>query len=334
MGMNIYNANSTNNCWYTLATGSVLDSSLNALPGQNVFRAWFFQQEATFSGVRDWSAFDHTLAVAKAHGERVVATLADQWGACEGGVYRNEAWYQSGYRTTIDADAREPYRDWVAAMVSRYRNDPTIMAWQLMNEAEDQSGTYGGACSATSNASLKTWATDMASLVKSTDSNHLLSLGTIGSGQCGGLDYRDLYSVEGIDLCEYHDYVDPNSPMPGDPWHGLQVQLNLCTALNKPLFLGETGITGGATLENRAAQFQAKFAAQFSAGVVGELIWNWRDGSHGGSSLSDYWVGPGDPTINLLGKFSPAAPGSISSFLQRAPAATARSNAHNKANKK
>jgi hypothetical protein len=84
-GLNIYNANSRDNCWYSLGfdDGS-LDASLSAIgPAQNAFRAWFFQSLATRNGLRDWSAFDHTLAVAAAHHQRVVFTLANQWGSCE-----------------------------------------------------------------------------------------------------------------------------------------------------------------------------------------------------------------------------------------------------------
>src|SRR3954462_14068815 len=85
-GLNIYNANSVNNCWYTLGSGGGLSTSLDEIgPGKEAFRAWFFQYEATTSpGARDWSTFDHTLAVARAHGVKVVATLVNQWGQCEG----------------------------------------------------------------------------------------------------------------------------------------------------------------------------------------------------------------------------------------------------------
>jgi mannan endo-1,4-beta-mannosidase len=304
VGVNIYNANSTkDNCWYTMGTGPALDSALSAMPGQSVFRAWFFQREATTNGLRDWKAFDHTLSVAKAHGERVIATLSDQWGACEDGIYKNERWYQSGYRTAVAAGMTQTYHEWVGTIVSRYKDNPTIMAWQLMNEAEDQTAGQGSACSATAEATLRSWAADMASFVKSIDRNHLLSIGTIGSGQCGGREYSSLHAIAGVDLCEYHDYGQPQSPMPGDQWHGLQVQLDRCNALNKPLFVGETGIYGvGPTI--RAADFRAKFAAQFSAGIVGELIWAWRGGGQGGSTTTGYEVGPGDPTLMLF----PGAP--------------------------
>lgn len=313
-GLNIYNANSINNCWYSLGSGPSLDATLTSIgPGKEAFRAWFFQSLATTSGVRDWSAFDHTVAVARAHGVRVIATLVNQWGECEGwgtyaAGYKTESWYQTGYKTLPSSPGMpQTYRQWVAAVVQRYKNDPTILAWQLVNETEDKA-TYGGSCSGTATASLKSFAGDMGALIKSIDPNHLVSLGTIGSGQCGtaGTAYQDVHSVPGIDLCEYHDYNQPLVGLPGDQWNGLATRIKQCTALNKPLFVGEVGInptaTGG-TLTGRANAFNNKLSAQFAAGAVGFLGWDWRDGAHGGSSLTGYEIGPSDPALTVLGAY-------------------------------
>jgi mannan endo-1,4-beta-mannosidase len=98
------------------------------------------------------------------------------------------------------------YRQWVRQVVTRYRFSPTILAWQLLNEAEDAASD--GSCPADASAVLKTWAADVSGLIKSIDRNHLVSLGTIGSGQCGAsfTEYKDLHSLPTIDLCEFHDY--------------------------------------------------------------------------------------------------------------------------------
>jgi mannan endo-1,4-beta-mannosidase len=309
-GLNIYNANSVNNCWYSLGDGPSLDASLAAIgPGQNVFRTFFFQRMATVNGQRDWTAFDHTLAVSRARGEHIIATLANQWADCEEPVpgYKTEAWYQSGYRTRLDTTVPSGYRDWVQEVVTRYRANPTIMAWQLVNEAED-GARPGGPCSPTASASLKAFAADMSQLIKSLDSNHLVSLGTIGSGQCGtiGADYQDVHSVPGIDLCEWHDYGAATNTIPGDRWNGMQVRIDQCRALDKPLFVGETGIVAGTVggYARRAQLYADKFTAQFGAGIVGELVWDWRDGPHGGSSLDEYNVGPDDPVLSLFSSYS------------------------------
>jgi mannan endo-1,4-beta-mannosidase len=303
-GLNIYNANSRENCWYTLGSGPLLGQSLRQIgPGNEVFRAWFFQFLATKDGRRDWSAFDHTLAVAALNGYKVVVTLGNQWGDCEPpNGYKDYGWYQSGYRET-DPAGIVSYRRWVREVVTRYRSVPTILTWQLMNEAEDKASD--ATCPADAAAVLRSWAADVSGLIKSIDRKHLVSLGTIGSGQCGAsfTEYKDLHSVPTIDLCEFHDYGAPLNPMPGDAFNGLAFRLQQCNELNKPLFVGETGIIPndvGGTLEARAAAFNDKFAVQFGAGVVGELAWAW---SALGSTLDNYDIGPGDPALAVLGSY-------------------------------
>lgn len=300
-GLNIYNANSDGDCWYSMSSGPKLGRSLEAIgPGKEAFRAWFFQSLATSYGHRDWSAFDHTLAVARAHHVKVIATLTNQWGDCEDGAYKAGHWYTRGYKHR-DPVGTVPYRAWVRNVVTRYRNDPTILAWQLVNEAEVKPSRDAPACSPNAAATLKSFATDVSGLIKSIDPNHLVSLGTMGGGQCGAqsTEYRDVHAIPTIDLCEYHDY-QPNDPMPGDQWNGLQVRIDQCKALRKPLFVGETGIKPtevGGTLRARAEALRTKLDTQFSAGIVGDLEWAW---GASGSTLDNYDVGPGDPVLRVL----------------------------------
>ncbi len=311
-GINIYNANSRDNCSYNMASGDTLGRSLDAIgaASQNVFRAWFYQFLATNpNGTRDWAPFDHTLAVAAAHHQRVIATLADQWGDCESppdqpSIYKSQAWYAAGYRETR-APGQSAYRAWAAEVVARYKDDPTILAWQLMNEAED-ADERGGACAPSAPSTLQAWATDMSGLVKSLDRRHLLSVGTIGGGQCGssGPDYVALHAVSDVDLCEYHDYAHIEEPLPGDVLNGLQTRVRQCRALGKPLFVGEIGIETreAGSFEQRAALYDRKLAAQFEAGVAGVLLWAWVDGEHGGSSAG-YDIGPSDPALTALRRY-------------------------------
>jgi hypothetical protein len=297
-GLNVYNANSRGECWYALASGPGLGEALTAMgPGTDAIRAWFFESLATTEGERDWSGFDHTLAVARAHGVKVIPTLTNQWADCDPAGYKTGSWYEEGYT--------EEYRDWVAEVVTRYRNEPNILAWQLVNEAEVKPSADASSCTPGAADILTAFATDVGDLVKALDPEHLVSLGTIGGGQCGAAneDYAQVHSVDAIDLCEYHDYNAPNVPMPGDQWNGLQVRLDQCAELGKPLIIGETGIRPsdvGGTLEDRADAFRAKLDAQFEAGVAGELVWAW---SSLGSTLGDYDVGPDDPVLEALAEY-------------------------------
>jgi endo-1,4-beta-mannosidase len=301
-GLNIYNANNQGKCWYELGTTASLDQTLTAIgPAQNVFRAWFFQSLATRNGQRDWSAFDATLAVARAHDERVIATLGNQFTDCEGPgpARKSETWYGSGYASLRDAGMADTYRAWVAEVVARYRDDPTILAWQLLNEAD--LATPSGRCNSSAAWTLKHFAQDMAGVVKSIDPNHLLSLGSWGLLDCGlaGSAYQDVHSVPGIDLCEVHDYSGPSSALA--PL--LQLRVSQCRALGKPLFVGEIGVKlqDAGSPANRAAAIRAKLSAEFAAGVAGALIWDWANADQ--RAYSGYEVQPGDPTLQVLAAF-------------------------------
>ena len=293
-GLNIYNANSRWNCWYPLGfNDGALADTLTA-SGVRTFRAWFFQRLATTNGARDWAAFDHTFAVARSMGVKVVVTLMDTGGTCDSGQWHYADWFASGYRSPFGTDLRS-YRDYVSEIVTRYRSEASILAWQIGNELETKNpdGTCGSA------SSMDAFAADIAGLIKSIDSSHLVSVGTIGSGQCGAqgsAEYRALHASPNVDLCEYHDYSDPSNPMPGDQWNGLQTRLTDCAAVGKRLFVGEVGIA--ASDPNRASEFAAKIDAQFGAGVVGFLPWEWRAAGQGGGD--QYAIGPGDPTLAVL----------------------------------
>jgi uncharacterized delta-60 repeat protein len=308
-GINIYNANSNGLCWYAMSD-PILDDSLAAIGGAGkVVRAWFFQPLAMSAGQRDWAAFDHTLAVARARGVRVLATLSDQYGECgDGGLngFKPKDWYVNGYQS-VDPGMLVSYRDWVAEVVTRYRYDTTVLAWQLVNEAEvtevlpDQ--THVACPQGTDEPAdiLKAWAADVSGVIKEIDPYHLVSLGTIGTGQCGaqGPQYQYVHDLATIDLCEYHDY-DPTAAMPGDPFNGLQVRLDQCAILDKPLFVGEVGIKPndvGGSFADRAATLDAKSRAQLAAGVAGQLAWAW---DLYGSTLDNYDIGPGDPGLDVL----------------------------------
>ncbi|HEY9306014.1 MAG TPA: cellulase family glycosylhydrolase [Mycobacterium sp.] len=302
-GLNDYSANSVSEAQQCGYTGASLDQDLSAIGGgQEVMRAWFFQPLATTNGQRDWTVFDNTLAVARAHGVHVIFVLANQWGYCDGGITRTLAWYQGGYKTQVDPGSRVPYRQWVAEVITRYASNPTIGLWQLVNEGEARNPD--GSCSeAPAAQALRAFADDVGGLIRGRDRNHLISLGTIAS-ECGSNegDYQVVNASPAVDVCDYHDYLAPTAAMPGDQYNGLAVSIARCHALDKPIVVGETGIhssrVGG--IAARATLFDQKFSAQFAAGVNGELIWDWSmDAPSGG----DYEVGPSDPSLDLLTKY-------------------------------
>jgi len=298
----------------------VADSLARMGPNVNALRGWFFQPFATAVPLdggpaqRDWSYFDHTLAAVRQAGMRIVVTIGDQYG-CGVDLQRNLTigWYRSGYRTTVAPDEIQTYRDYLRDIVTRYRDHPEVLAWQLVSEATvvgDDETTCDEPAAA---KALRSFADDTSALVHRLDPNHLVSLGTGRSG-CGyiGRDYAAVFASPGVDLCEYHDYYDPALPVPPI----LRSGLDTCgRVLHKPLFIGETGMTALDAKKQCPARFRvcragllrAKFAAQATAAsrglaedVAGQLVWDWCEPAWTKCAPKEFDIMPGDPTLGAL----------------------------------
>ena len=284
--------------------------------GATVVRTWFFQSQfdPDGTGAREqgsFAAFDRVVAGAAARGMKVVPVLVNHWADCEfAGAAKDVSFYESGYRSPGYGYALS-YRDYAQRVASHYANEPAIAFWQLANEAEAPSP--GGGCEQGRAASaLRGFAAEMTAAIKQADPNHLVSLGTMGSGQCGsaGGDYRQIH--EPVDICEYHDYDyegnpadNVDNPMPGDEWNGLGKRLSQCgpAGLDKPLFIGEAGISSEVSLGARAEYFAAKIEAQLAAGVDGIVLWDKvlesSDSPEVAGGHEAYGIGYGDPTENV-----------------------------------
>jgi mannan endo-1,4-beta-mannosidase len=299
-GLDVYNANSRGSCWTDLVDHDGFEGSLRSIGSSaNTVRAWFFQEMAQSGDRRDWSVFDRTFAQARRYGVRVVATLENEWADCNSAGEKSSAWYRDGYR---HPQGRQlvPYRDWVKEFARRYADESQLLALQLMNEASDANGA---ACPDDAAVVLQTWAADMVSAVKGDagDRRHLLSVGTVGGSpaSCGtrGEEWKALYAVPGIDLCEYHDYQGVTA-LPAI----VQAHITECTALGKPILAGELGVADDDPL--RLDHARAKIDAQLAAGAAGVLVWKWAAfGARAPDGDAAYNVVPGDALLTLLSRY-------------------------------
>jgi len=307
-GMNLWNA--TSNLGPPQYCGSPAALSVAADefgPGVHAVRLWFFQRLATTpDGARDWTVFDETLHAAAMHNLKIIAVLGNQWADCEGygsaeEGYKTRDWYRDGYRQSRPPGQPDTYRDWVSQVVTRYRDDPTIMMWQLVNEPE-AARWFGGPCPSDAAQVLRDFTRDVGQQVKDIDSRHLLGMGTVGSGQCGtsGDEYTQLNADPSLDVADYHDYS--LDVVPGDQWNGLATRARAMEDLGKPLVVGEMGVVpdqvGG--FQQRASLIASKLYADHQMGIQGVLLWAWRPASAGGSNSAGYDIGPGDPVLDQL----------------------------------
>lgn len=194
--------------------------------------------------------------------------------------------------------AKAAFEDHIRTIISRtntltgvaYRDDPTIMSWQLANEPRGilRPRAY------------RRWIKRTASLIKSLDSNHLVSLGSEGntSTPTGNHFLRD-HAYRQIDYTTIHIWIqnwgwyDPQNAETSyeraleKARHYLEKHLDKAQRLDKPLVLEEFGIardsgshevTARTTYRDRFYRdmFQLLYEkAAAGQGVAGSNFWAW-----------------------------------------------------------
>lgn len=167
-------------------------------------RTFGFMQFNTGGG-EDFGSTDKLLYYARKHNVRVIPVLGFQYGIC-GEPVKDSAWYHGaspGYRDPARSGPYGiSYRDYVKAVVARYKDDPTIAFWQLMNEA----------ASYTDPTALTDFSRDMVTAIRTEagDTNHLVTLGTKGMITYPRPAYAELLDCDATggcnDLATAHDY--------------------------------------------------------------------------------------------------------------------------------
>nr|KJB43465.1 hypothetical protein B456_007G201600 [Gossypium raimondii] len=206
-----------------------------AAHGLTVARTWAFSDggyrplqyapgsynEQMFKGL------DFVIAEARKYRIKLILSLANNYESFGGKKqYVNWARSQGQYLTSDDDFFRNPvvkgyYKNHVKTVLNRYnsftgmhyKDDPTIMAWELMNEPRCTSDPSG--------RTIQAWIMEMASHVKSIDRNHLLEAGLEGFyGQSTpqkkrlnpsldiGTDFIANNQIPGIDFATVHSYPD------------------------------------------------------------------------------------------------------------------------------
>lgn len=139
---------------------------------------------------------DFLVAEAKKRHLKLIIAFLDFW-SYTGGAQQMQAWYYGHDKNMFfftDPRLKRDYRNWVTYVIHRmnpktglhYRDDPTIMAWELMNEPNAEPDQLRMA-----------WVSEMSAYVKSQDRNHL-----VGSGHAN---LNDL-PIPTVDFGTWHGY--------------------------------------------------------------------------------------------------------------------------------
>jgi len=274
--------------------------------GGRVIRFWAYQSYT--KGGTDWRSFDRVMYLANKHDLKVIPVLENQWQDCTEGGYKQDDWYAGGYLKPYGAYTLS-YKEYVDRVVERYKDEPAIAAWMLLNEAESKK-----ADGSANPEALYTFTRDMSEAIKKVDKNHLVTLGTAGGGRPGisGENYEKLHSLDNIDFLDFHDYGANDQALPdstgGDTSSDtLSAAIDIAKKLYKPILVGEAGITACSshddsepeTAQSRAEKFDAKIDTFFKNDGAGYLIWMWHP-----SSECSYDFTTGDPLNDVLARYS------------------------------
>ncbi|CAG9467721.1 unnamed protein product [Pedinophyceae sp. YPF-701] len=233
--------------------------------GLKVVRTWAFsdgpgQWRTLQPAPGEWDeellrGMDWVLHQASLRGVRVLPVFANYWShyggvdqynrwsfQMETGRCNGEFWCRDDF--FVDPAAKAMYKNHVRTWLERinvfngrrYRDDPTIFAWNLMNEPRSTFDLYVERRNSTDptlpdynittndGAALQAWIEEMAAFVKSIDPVHLLTTGQEGFigpssplhlhanpgawAQIEGNDFVRNHNVPGIDFATMHLYVD------------------------------------------------------------------------------------------------------------------------------
>ena len=292
----------------------------DSLPANSVVRVGFGQDATIDEGPsftrtkvnRDWQALDRIVAAAddSTTHVRLIVGVGGQGGTCDGGVFKTDQWYESGYRQPYvgpDGYARSSYWGFLQEVVSRYAGNPAIFMWEPMGEPEAATcarGYSGGqcyshkSCPGDATATLVDWFDRVGTEIHALDPGTLVGTGDLSNEQCGWAGGGELRIDEatGVDVASFHDYGSDDVAMPAP----LAAAIADAKQAGKPLVVGEIGITAGTgcpiSLAERATEMRAKLDAAMSAGVAGWVPWSYGSGT----KSCDYYILAGDPVLAVL----------------------------------
>jgi mannan endo-1,4-beta-mannosidase len=117
-------------------------------------------------------------------------------------------------------EVKKAYKRYIKAVVTRYKDNPTIFAWELANEARcGADGVRNLPRSDNCTSELITgWYDEMSTYIKSLDKNHLVTTGSEGGfniesddwayNGADGSDFDAELKLKNIDFGTFHSYPD------------------------------------------------------------------------------------------------------------------------------
>ncbi len=288
------------------------------------FQYWDGAKPAYNDGDDGLRHLDYVIYRAGQQGLRLVIPFVNNWSAF-GGMDQYVRWRGGLYHDEFytDPQIRAWFKGWIAHLVNRtnsytgvrYRDDPTIMLWELANEPRCKgSGVYPQS-SACTTQTLTAWADEMSRFVKQQAPNQLVSVGDEGfycvpgstdwTENCNeGVDSLALARLPKVDVLSLHLYPDGwgKDAAWGTQWISRHIREGY--RIGKPALLGEFGLADKST---RNPVYREWTDTVFRQGGAGALYWMLADTQENGTLYPDYdgfTVYCPSPVCTTLGNFA------------------------------
>ena len=272
---------------------------------------------------------DYAINKAGQLGLKLIVTLANNW-TDYGGIdqYTSAKGLQYHDQFYTDPTVRQWYKNWVSHVLNHvntisgiaYKNDPTIMIWELMNEPRCAgSGPSSGGLPSSNSCNSQTllnWISDVSAYIKSVDANHLVSVGDEGffCNDIGvpadlnicyaGVDSVAFAQVASVDVMGFHLYPDSWIQTLGWGEQYISQHIASAKALGKPVYMGEFGVLEG-NIRNNVYDDFTNLILQNGGG--GGLFWDLLPGqppAANAESLSAFDIEAGSPLLSTMGNFA------------------------------
>ncbi|HEX5964763.1 MAG TPA: cellulase family glycosylhydrolase [Pyrinomonadaceae bacterium] len=175
-------------------------------------------------------------------------------------------------------ETRRLYREHVEKLATRrntvtgvlYRDDPSIFAWELMNEAQVITGRW---------AERRAWFAEMSAYLKSLDPNHMITTGAWGYRSAAERrEWLADHALAAIDYCDVHNYPrddhDSFIESPAALKDFIENRAAAAFSLGKPLVMGEFGMSvDGHQGVSQVDWYKSFFDGSAAAGAGGAMFW-------------------------------------------------------------
>ncbi len=322
-----------------------------------VIRTWMFDHGSLepAKGVypeANWVWFDYILDSAKRHNLQILPVLENYWGDF-GGANSVLAWngVNGGtwkFFSAADCPAcitdYKNYFNFAANRVNtfngiRYKDDPTIFAWELMNEPRYQGATPN---EDTTGTTFRAWVDNVAGYMKGIDPNHMIDIGNEGQMAnyvFGGGAYTGFGSNTGVPFIytAQSPYIDFTSihPYIAEDWscfNQAKAQALLAqfisdshNVVGKPIYMGEFGVHGdtNCTGLSKATWYTTmlRSGGMESLGGDADGEWNYFGSSNCGWQ-GDFDFCTGDPALTIFKAHADAMKAKNVPFCQTCPTQT------------